>query len=279
MTIREALNNGFSLLQQGEIETPFLDAVVLLSDVLGISKEILFASYPETMDEENTARFLDHITSRLNGIPVSYIRKKKEFFGLEFYVDRRVLVPRPDTETIVETAIGLIDRTPSVQSVHDLCTGSGCIAIALKKTRPALYVTASDISGEALQVLRLNARNLLRNELPHYQSDLMKSVPGTFDMIVSNPPYLSEADMGVLRGKGWPEPESALYGGKNGLSVIEKLIAECIDSLRNDGYLLLEGGFDQAGKIKKLMESMSFSDIIIYKDLAGRDRVVSGRKS
>ena len=279
MTIREALYKGFSQLQQGEIETPFLDAVVLLSDVLDIAKEKLFASYPETMDEENTVRFLDHITFRLSGTPVSYIRKKKEFFGLEFYVDHRVLVPRPDTETIVETALELIDNAPAVQSVHDLCTGSGCIAIALKKTRPALYVTASDISEEALQVFRLNARNLLRNELPHFKSDLMKNVPGTFDMIVSNPPYLSEAEIDVLKGKGWPEPEFALCGGKNGLSVIEKLIGECRDSLRNDGYLLLEGGFTQAGKIKNLMVSSGFSDIIVRKDLAGRERVVAGRKS
>ena len=157
-----------------------------------------------------TERFLGLVDRRSAGVPVSYIRKVKEFWGLEFYVDERVLVPRPDTEALVEKALDVVRADPRLYRVHDACAGSGCIGIALKSTVPRLSVSASDISAEAGEVLSFNAEKLLGARMEFFVSDLLESVPGPFDVITANPPYLSDNEVEGMRKLGWPEPEMAL---------------------------------------------------------------------
>ncbi|MBN2443057.1 MAG: peptide chain release factor N(5)-glutamine methyltransferase [Spirochaetales bacterium] len=277
MTIQAALKEGCSLLTNAEVETPILDSTILLAHALKMTKENLFASLLNSVDENAFAAFKEFVRKRCEGIPVSYIRRTKEFYGLEFYVDERVLVPRPDTETLVETLITILDENPGFRSVHDLCTGSGCIAISLKYTRPGLEVTASDISPDAGEVFRLNCRRILGKELAFYCSDLMRDLDGCFDIIAANPPYVYDNEVDDMMKRGWPEPGLALYGGKDGCEVTRRLIREAPSFLCPGGYLVLESSPPAMDELLKTMEKSGFVDISIIKDLGARDRVIMGK--
>ena len=280
-TVREALIEGTRRL--AEVETPFLDATLLLSHALGISKEKLLASYPDEVPLSAVNEYSNYLTKRLSGYPVSYIRKKKEFFGLPFYVDERVLVPRPDTETLVEKVLQHIDQagaeTVSPLRVLDLGTGSGCIAITLKHLRPQLQVLAADISRSALNVCKINSRHLLSEPLPMVESDLFSSIRGTFEVVVSNPPYLNKSEVTEMKSRHWPEPVSALDGGVDGLDSIRILINEGYEHLSPGGAMYLEAGVDQIGTIEELFRARGYEHVAAYPDLSGRNRVVSGCKA
>lgn len=279
MTVGHALNRGKRLLFYAEVDTPMLDATVLLSEALGTSKERLLASLPDPMDEEGFSRFRSFIDLRCAGLPVSYIRKKKEFFSLEFHVDERVLVPRPDTEILVEEALRTLKAYPQAKRVHDACTGSGCVAIALKHSIPELKVSASDISVEALQVAVRNARRLLPTaRIRLYRSDLLAGVPGRYDLISANPPYLTDLEVENMRKVGWPEPELALQGGVHGTDLLHRLIRQSSRKLRSTGYLLLEAAPRQMPVLQRELEDQGFKGITVTPDLAGRDRVIKARR-
>lgn len=279
MTIRDAVAYGCQQLEGNSGETPRLDSILLLCEVLAVTKEVLLSSYPEKLEDDVWLLFKDLLDKRAKGTPVAYIRKRKEFFGLDFFVDPRVLIPRPDTEILVETAVDILVRNRHLKSIHDLCTGSGCIAVAIKHELPDLFVSASDISVDALDVFKFNSRNILGEEIPGYQSDLLNDVPGDFDMIVANPPYLSLKEVSAMKGQGWPEPSIALLGGgAGGSEILFQLVRQCADRLKQGGYLLLEGASVQLSSVKKIMNENGFLDIIIKEDLAGRERIVAGRK-
>ena len=277
MTIQNALREGHNLLFYAEVDTPVLDATVLLGEALDISKERIFASLPEVMDGESYQRYRDMLERRCSGIPVSYIRNKKEFFGLEFYVDERVLVPRPDTETLVEALLGFIDRNPGPLKIHDTCTGSGCVAISVKLKNPDLDISASDISPEAGEVFAINSYVLLGYQLPCYRSDLLQQVPGSFDLISANPPYLLEGEVDNLSKIGWPEPELALRGGIEGTALAERLITDSAFRLKTGGAIFLEGAPAQIERLKAYLLASGYSEIEVFKDLGGRERVISAR--
>ncbi len=278
MTARELLSDGYKALFLAEVDTPFLDAVVLLSHVMGIGKEKLFASLPDPVDGGIEDRYRSTLGERAAGKPVSYIRKAKEFFGLEFYVDERVLVPRPDTETLVEKALDIRRSDPRVIDVHDSCTGSGCVALTLKRMAPELRVSASDISAGAAEVFRINAERILPGQVPFYLSDLLDGVPGVFDVITANPPYLRDGEVDNLRKIGWPEPEVSLRGGRDGTETAAKLIRTASGRLKPGGWLVIEAAPDQFLKLHALMDQAGFRSISVDKDLAGRDRVISGAR-
>lgn len=279
MTVGHALNRGKRLLFYAEVDTPMLDATVLLSEALETSKERLLASLPDPMDEEGFSRFRSFIDLRCAGLPVSYIRKKKEFFSLEFHVDERVLVPRPDTEILVEEALRTLKAYPQAKRVHDACTGSGCVAIALKYSIPELKVSASDISVEALQVAVRNARRLLPTaRIRLYRSDLLAGVPGRYDLITANPPYLTDLEVENMRKVGWPEPELALQGGVHGTDLLHRLIRQSSRKLRSTGYLLLEAAPQQMPVLQRELEDQGFKGITVTPDLGGRDRVIKARR-
>jgi release factor glutamine methyltransferase len=279
MTVRESLQYGYTVLKLSGIETPFLDAALLLGESLSLSKEQLFSAYPDLMSKEDFLKFDNLIEQRLGGFPVSYIRKRKEFYSLEFYVDKRVLVPRPDTEIVIDTVKEIIRDKPKVTHIHDLCSGSGAIAITLHTLFPHLEISASDISTQAREVFTYNCIRLLGRLLPFTISNLFQDLEDSYDLIVSNPPYLSVKEMANLKKLGWPEPVIALEGGgEDGTALIEQILSESVDRLDTHGYLVLEAAPHQMDKIKKLMETYGFIDINVRNDLADRERVIWGRK-
>jgi release factor glutamine methyltransferase len=292
MTVRAALEQGKSLLFY--VETPLLDATVLLSEALGVSKERLLASLPDPLQEEPYRRYRGFLDRRLAGYPVSYIRGRKEFYSLEFLVDERVLVPRPETETLVEEALRLLaspagsearrvprPRVMRAKRVHDACTGSGCVAIALKHTRPELEVSASDLSRDALAVARLNARRVLVGRgsggLRLYRSNLLARVRGRFDLIAANPPYLTDHEVENMQKVGWPEPAGALRGGPDGTDLLRRLIRQAPRHLARGGQLLLEAAPPQMESLRVELAAVGFTDVAVLADLSGRQRVIRGR--
>ena len=276
-TVRNALSEGTDKL--ASVETPFLDATILLSHALGITKEQLLASFPEEIPDSILSTYHSYLEQRLSGIPVSYILHKKEFYGLPFYVDERVLVPRPETETLIEATLREITEYPEKRRLLDLCSGSGCIAITLSYLHPELFVSASDISPQALEVARLNAKHLLSTSPRFIESDLFEQIEGKFDIIVSNPPYLTEEEMEGMRQQKWPEPEVALHGGRDGLEQVRRIARDGFDYLTSNGYLLIEGDVRRIEAIDEILRGSGYSEVKNYFDLSGRGRVVGGRKS
>lgn len=272
MTIRQAVTDGAKRLPHAQ--TPLLDAIVLLSLAAGFSKEQLLASYPEQLTDDVSVRYEKLLDLRRKGMPVSYIRKKKEFYSLEFSVGPGVLVPRPETEILVDVVIDLIGKHPAAWKVHDACTGSGCVAISIKHELPAADISVSDISEDALIYFKHNSMTILGEELPSTRSDLLAAVSGVFDVIVANPPYLTSERWAQMAAEGWPEPALALDGGPDGLEPYKKLIPQSSAHLRPGGYLLLEADPPQFVTIQKLLVQNGFHNAIIYTDLAGRQRAI-----
>ena len=275
-TIQEALTKGASFLT--ESETPFLDSSLLLASVMNIPKEKLFASYPDPVTGEQYIRYRELIDRRKKNIPIAYLLNRKEFYGLPFFVDERVLIPRPDTETLIETALSLLNKQPNLTRILDLCCGSGCIGITLKHEVPECLVTCSDVSEDVLDVCRLNSKKLLGEVLPAVKSDLFETISGKFDIIISNPPYLTKEEVHRMTMDGWPEPELALKGGKDGLRFIRKIITEAGTYLSPGGYILLESAIDQTYYIKQELTAAGFTETTVVQDLTGRNRVTLGRK-
>ena len=273
MTIRQAINIGTEKIALRWPETPHLDATVILAAVLGSTREKLLASLNDPVEPADYEAFLRGVEARAAGSPVAYITHHQEFYALDFYVDSNVLVPRADTEILVETALQYIKPG---SRVLDLCTGSGCIAIAIKHIVPEASVEASDISDGALAVFRQNESALLSGQIVTHKSDLLNSIPGKFDVIVSNPPYLTQAETAKMKSDSWPEPPLALDGGADGLDFIRRIIADATDHLLPGGRILFEADPAQMGAIKIEFEKYKYNDIIIRKDLAGRDRVIAG---
>jgi len=285
MTIRDALMETTATLGSNGVETPYLDALILLCHALDVSKERLLSDLREELPEKGLRAFRESVTQRLAGLPVSYIRGVKEFYGREFLVDRRVLVPRPDTELLVETALALADANPAIRRIHDCCTGSGCIAITLQAERPQLSVSASDISPAALEVAAANAARLLdppeTNGGPALMlvcSDLLDSVDCGFDLITANPPYVTSEEYAAMRERGWPEPQNALDGGDDGLDLVRRLVPSAMDCLDQNGYLCVETADPQTDSARTIMVNAGFADVVTHRDLAGRGRVTVGRK-
>ena len=285
MTIQETLTEGIRLLKSpggfASIDIPALDASILLAHVLEIGKTELVLRGNEDITEKDKENYITLLQRRRGGECVAYILGKREFRGLEFKVNHHVLVPRPDTETLVEAALEYIDSRGKNESlsVLDLCTGSGALAISLLNERPFLHITASDISSQALEVAAHNSKTL--DPKPHslhfIQSDLFENIPGRFDIIVSNPPYIPSDQLISLAPEVRREPPLALDGGEDGLLIIRKIVSQASDCLLPGGVLLLEASPEQMPVIRELLETEGFGGIKIRKDLAGRDRVISTR--
>lgn len=279
MTVAAAFRSGVAELAGAPTDTPALEAAVLLADALGVSKERLFARMGDPVGARGMASFRRALDLRRNAVPVAYIRGVKEFYGHTFSVDRRVLIPRPDTECLVEAALAAVAEDPSVRRVHDVGTGSGCIAIALKAARPELTVSVSDVDAACLEVCRVNQRRLLGRECLHARvADLLAGVPGPLDMIVANPPYLDAAACARMAGRGWPEPMGALRGGEHGAEATLRLIDQAGGRLRAGGYVLLETAPEHVERIEAALTAAGFAEVAMHRDLAGRPRVVGARR-
>lgn len=268
----------------GSGETPYLDAVVLLSHAMGTTTERLFASLHDLVDPAAARAFGETVEMRCSGMPVSYIRGFKEFYGREFTVSPAVLVPRPETEVLVEAALDEVDRMGSSETIHlhDCCTGSGCVAVTLAAERPLLSVSGSDISGDALAVARKNAASLLTRPLPFYQGDCLSGLPPDApvpQIVTANPPYLADSEVETLLRAGWPEPAVALSGGPSGLQIVARLVAQAGDCMAGGGTLMLEIGAGQGADVKELLQANGFIATDTRCDLSGVERVIVARKA
>jgi len=285
-------------LQRRAVEAPRLCAELLLAHAIGCERIHLYTRYDAVPDEQVLERFRAAVREAANGRPVAYLTGTKEFFSLSFEVTPDVLIPRPETEILVERTVDLVRRSGGrLRRILDLGTGSGCIAVSLAKNLPEAELFASDISEPALAVARRNAeRHGVAARIAFAQGDLFapwktrnsakdqpaESSPATpaFDVIVCNPPYVATRegtpiDSSVRRY----EPAIALFAGPDGLDVIRRIVAEAPAWLVSGGHLLLEIAFDQSAKVRALLEeSGEFAEVAAYRDQAGHDRVIHARR-
>jgi release factor glutamine methyltransferase len=283
MTIREALAKGATRLRSAGVEGSGLDAALLLGFVLKTTREKLLLIDTESLDNDAAAEFGRLLDRRIGGECVAYILGSREFRGLDFLVSPDVLVPRPDTETLVEAALAALPQTPG-PVLLDLCTGSGAVAIALKHEAPSLEVYAMDISPRALAIARKNASRLLQEDgrpldgAVHFlEGDLFKPVPRIrFDLITANPPYVSSAAIPGLPREVRFEPLLALDGGTDGLDLIRRIAEDAPAFLRSGGRLLMEADTGQMPEIVRILEKKGYRHIRLHRDLSGSDRVIEG---
>ena len=254
-------------------ENPRNEARILLADILSLSPSDLFLRQEEIVNEDKADLFIEYVKLRENHMPIAYIIRKKDFYGLTFNVNEDTLIPRPETEFVVEEILSVCNGT-----LLDLCTGSGCIPVAAAKNSEIIAL-GIDISEGAISVAK---QNVEKYDLSHRVSfevcDIFeKNFFGKFNIISSNPPYITEEDMLSLEPDvATFEPHIALNGGKDGLNFYRHIIKIAPQNLNSGGKLIFELGIGQADAVKELMEE-NFTDIKIIKDLAGIDRVISGR--
>jgi release factor glutamine methyltransferase len=252
-----------------------IEAKLIVSHVLNIGLNDIYVKKDIAVSLRDKRRIEKLTKLRLKGQPLQYVIGKTEFFGYPFYCDKRALIPRDETELLCEKALELLNDS---DRVLDLCTGSGCIGITLKKQRPKISVTCSDQSSKALRVAKKNAM-LNSINIAFVKSDLFNKIHGTFDLIVSNPPYINLADYKNLDQKVLDyEPKMALLGGDDGLDIIRIIIKQAKTKLKQNGYLLLEIGYDQGTKASELLEKNGYDEIKVFSDYANFDRIVIGRK-
>ena len=279
MNIKEALEYGINLLKENKQENPILKAKILLANILNKDKNYLLINEKELLDENVVKKYIEDLRKICSGIPLQYITKSQEFFGLNFYVDENVLIPQPDTEILVEEVIKICKDKNKKLKILDLCTGSGSIGISIEKNIDNCEVTLSDISSKALDVAKKNCSNLGKEEIKIIESDLFNNIKETFDIIVSNPPYIKKDVIKTLSKEVQNEPHLALDGGEDGLEIYKKIIKEAYKFLNKDGYLCLEIGYDQKEDVIKLLEKENnYKDIYSKKDLSGNDRIIICKK-
>lgn len=258
-------------------ESPRLDAELLLAFVLQVPRSYLFSHPEKQPGKEAFAIFRDLVSRRGSGEPVAYITGRREFWSLDLVVNRHTLIPRPDTETLVATALDLIadDREPSIL---DLGTGSGAIALALAHERPDATVTATDTSAEAIALARYNGQRLAIGNIRFVRGNWFGAVPGQqFDLIVSNPPYVAANDPHLERADIRFEPIDALAAGSDGLDSIRHIVNAAPAFLRPGGWLAIEHGDRQGASVTRLLTGAGFEAVATVADLGGRDRVGCGR--
>lgn len=281
MNIKQALEYGIELLKENNIDEPILKTRIILANILNESKEYLLIHEKEELSEELEKLYITNIQKICNGIPLQYIINKQEFMGLEFYVDENVLIPRPDTEILVEETID-ISKREGKKNILDLCTGSGAIGISIVNSISECNITLSDISKDALEVAKENCiKHKVEDRVTIIQSDLFENIDenNKFDIIVSNPPYIKTDVIKILDKEVQNEPILALDGGEDGLKIYRRIVNEAYKFLETDGYLCLEIGYDQKDEVIKLIEQTSeYKDIYSKKDLASNDRIVICKK-
>ena len=272
------LEDGKQYLKERQIEDGNLDAWLLLEHVCGISRSWYFVHEDEEVPKEQAEQYQKLLVKRGERIPLQQLTHEAYFYGMKFYVNEHVLIPRQDTETLVEEALKKI--RPGMQ-ILDMCTGSGCILESILKfaERKGICVsgTGCDISEEALKVAKENDSRLQTGAV-FIQGDLFENIAETYDMIVSNPPYIRTEEISSLEDEvKLHDPWIALDGKTDGLYFYRLIVKESVKHIKKGGYLLFETGFDQGKDVSALLEEQGYEEIQVKKDLAGLDRVVMGR--
>ncbi|HLW98805.1 MAG TPA: peptide chain release factor N(5)-glutamine methyltransferase [Candidatus Acidoferrales bacterium] len=280
-----ALRDGIRRLEVAGVPSAPLAAELLLLHTLGRDRAWIYAHPEETVSPEQMSSFFEFIAARVAGTPTQYLTGKQEFWGLEFEVTRDVLIPRPETEHVIEVALERLGETRcnAPLRVADIGTGSGCIAVALAKELPAARIYSTDISAAALAVARRNAElHGVADRILFVESNLLEavSVPAQFDLIVSNPPYIGRSEAQTLpMDVRAHEPEVALFGGEDGLALYPSLIKQAGERLAPGGLLVLELGFGQFEPVSELLDaSRGWTRVSAMQDLAGIVRVISAIK-
>jgi release factor glutamine methyltransferase len=280
ITIKSVLTSATARLTEAGCNTPLLDAEVLLAHTLGKNRTWLIVHRDDSLSSDQAVRFTDLIQQRVRRTPVAYITGVKEFYGLEFRTTPQVLIPRPETELLVETALQMFGNRSSAVVV-DVGTGSGCIAITLARQFPQFTILATDLSEEALDVARQNASQHL-TDVSFYHGHLLTPVLSPVDFVVSNPPYVSTTflEAGTTMPEvSYYEPRLALDGGHQGLDIITDLLTQAATQVKPDGAILIEIGFDQGSAVIELAKQhFPKAQVEVRTDLAGLDRLLVVRQ-
>jgi len=274
MTIKEMLSKGMIMLKGNNVDSPKLKARLLLQYILKKPRQYLIVYDNQEVGKKEQWEYFVNIEKLTNGVPLQHITHQQEFMKMDFYVDENVLIPRPDTEILVEEVIKIAGKMNNPK-ILDLCTGSGAIAISIAKNVPDAEVYAIDISQKAIEVAKKNAKQL-GAKVKFIKSNLFHKIEKTkFDIIVSNPPYIKKDVMKSLSEEVRKEPELALDGGIDGLDFYRKITKQAIDYLKFGSYLCYEIGYDQKEEVIEIInEQGNYSKPYCKKDLGGNDRII-----
>jgi len=279
MNIENTLNQGIKILKANNISNPYLDSEILLSESINKDKKHIILNSKEILDSKQLEAFNSFIERRKNGEPIAYLINKKEFWKDEFYVNKDVLIPRPDTELVVEQVLKIYSKESQVQ-VLDIGTGSGCILLSILKERLKFHGTGIDISKKSINVSKFNAKKLnLTNRVRFFYSSVDNFKIGKYDLIVSNPPYIKLHSLKYLeRDVINFEPKLALSGGFDGFSKIRKVINKANNLIKKNGKFILEIGFNQKNKVKEILKKEGFYVNKSIKDYGNNDRCIISTK-
>lgn len=273
MTYRQLLEMGTRILKESNIDEYDVDSYILFEYMTGMKRSFYLAHSDDEVPLDAEKSYLDVIKKRSERYPLQYITHTAYFYGAEYYVDESVLIPRFDTENLVEL---VLKNEKDAKNFLDMCTGSGCIAIAIKDNLKGINATAADISEAALKVAKKNADGHCA-DITFIHSDLFENIDGKYDFIVSNPPYIVKDVISTLMPEVKDyEPANALDGGEDGLDFYRQIIKESPKYLNKKGRLYFEIGYDQGESVSNLMRDAGFEDILVKSDLSGNDRCVMG---
>lgn len=283
MQLKQAVDSAYQLLVENDVPSPRLNAELLLMFVLGCERSYLYAHPERELTPDEQSGYDDVVRERARGCPTQYITGHQEFWGLDLLVSPAVLIPRPETEHVVETALELVKEYPFAGPgrlrMVDVGTGSGCIALALASELPHSEIHACDISDEALEIARINAARLaMGGKVLFRKSDLLSVYAGEkFDFVISNPPYVGEADADKVQKQVREfEPRIAVFSGVEGMEIYRRLIPQAKAVLRPGGWIVTEIGYSEEAKVRELLAG--WADIQVTPDLQGIPRVVAARR-
>ena len=279
MTLRELIEKGNIELKTNNISEPKMKARLLMQYILNKPREYLLVHDDEIIKKNDELKYIQNIKKIIDGTPLQHITHSQEFMKMNFYIDENVLIPRPDTECLVEETIKIANKIKA-KKILDLCTGSGVIAISLAKYIENINITALDISNKALEIAKLNSKkNEVEDKLTFVKSNLFEDLgKEKYDIIVSNPPYIKRDIINTLDKEVQSEPIIALDGGYDGLDFYRKIIEQANEYLKYNGYLCLEIGYDQKEEVISLLKNSSrYTDIKSIKDLYDNDRVITAK--
>ena len=274
MTIKQAITKGMIMLKSNNVESPKLKARLLLQYVLDKPRQYIIVYDNKEIDKQQQWQYFVNIEKLTKGVPLQHITHRQEFMKMDFFVDENVLIPRPDTEILVEEVIKIAQKYNSPR-ILDLCTGSGAIAISLKKFVPNADITAVDISEKALEIAQKNAKKL-ETKINFLKSDLFDKLDNKkFDIIVSNPPYIRKDEIKKLSEEVQKEPKIALDGGDDGLDFYRIITEQAINYLKTGSFLCFEIGYNQKNDVIKIIEDdQNYKNTYCKKDLYGNDRII-----
>lgn len=278
MQLRQAIQTAVQRLQDAHVGSPRLNAELLAMFVLGCDRAYLYAHGEQALSKDEIARYDDALGERARGVPAQYITGHQEFWGMDLIVSPAVLIPRPETEHVIETVLELA-RGRAPHQIVDVGTGSGCIALALAKEFPRAEIHATEVSAEALEIARANAaRHQLESRIQFHQADLLAGMDeGTFDYVISNPPYIGEweADSVEAQVRRF-EPRLALFAGPSGLEAFARIIPQAQKALRTGGWLVMEMGHSSRERVCELLKH--WDETRVTNDLQGIARVIAARR-